>query len=223
MNQAFLWQNAPKRPPTLQRAVDILSEVVPNVDYRVYGSWWPTVLATGNEPAASDVDIQIGWKSWQELPQDVRRQFTLHEPHARYLKGLWKARESYAGRPEFVRYRKMLGNDGMPHGNAWVLRSCTMLTERVGAPIELIVARNMEHPAKMAEMATLDHLQVVDTPEGMYVTPQALQSIETKTIVWRHIRDGRDIQKGMDLAVKHGERWGWPIRIAPENLGWFGR
>lgn len=114
MTTAFPWHDAPARPPAVQRALATLQDLAPGLEFRVYGSWWPTYLAIGKEPETSDVDVQIDWDGWNSLPRDTRRQFYLHEPHARYLKGLWKAR---SGKPEFSRYTSMLGDDGLPHGN----------------------------------------------------------------------------------------------------------
>lgn len=75
----------------------------------------------------------------------------------------------------------------------------------------------------MVESMCLDHLQMVDTEQGLFVTRRALDSLANQQIVWRHIRDARDLERGMDLAIKHSERLGWPVKIAPENLSWFGR
>jgi hypothetical protein len=218
MSQMVLYRTPDQRPDVLKRAVDFWQTLAPGAGFNFYGSIWPMYLATGKVPEGSDVDMQVDWQDWQCLDPAVKSQFVLHEPHARYLKAIWKARNN---RGNMAKYGTLLGGDSLPRGNVWVLRGRDEVTQQIGAPLEVIVARHLNSAADLALSVDIEFLQMADTPEGLYVSPQALEGLEQRRLVWKRIRDRRDFNRGHRRMMKYADRLGWRCEVAPENLCWF--
>ncbi|MFZ2587319.1 MAG: hypothetical protein WAZ18_04275 [Alphaproteobacteria bacterium] len=215
MNLGFPYPHPVVRPAPVQRALDVVGGFTCGANCRVYGSVWPYHLAGIPLPASSDVDMQIDYATWKQIPSDVKRKFTIHPPHLRYLKACWQAKEGK--RPN----HGLVGQDGLPLGNIWVLKSSSALTQHIGAPLELIVSNTLLNPQTMNQGISVHLFNMFDDGKTLWVTQNALNDLHNKELTTAPIAWADQYRRSHDHQMKHAARMGWACRIAPENLCFF--
>ncbi|MCP5405632.1 MAG: hypothetical protein H6922_05380 [Pseudomonadaceae bacterium] len=191
-----------------------------------HGSALPLYAATGNVRLASDIDMRMGWDDWRALPKDVKGMFSLpipsatqlwkDIPHWRYLRACWAAAEGK--RPN----RNLVGDDKLPIGNIWVLRSNSALTHHIGIPLELVIVRNMKVPETSLGETDWGLLGMLHDGRNWFVSDQALDDLNNQTLTLIRANGRRDLNRSWPRMWKLQNRLpGWKRHIPDKFTHYF--